>query len=452
MKGTEKPWVHLLPTFLATDFLPLCKRVMHGKLDTMITGLLNHPPKGGFPMLTYKDHLKTSDVVANAIGGASQALKEWQKTVATRVDKDGGGSCQSGQAGGKSSADGNFEEGGESCPGGQAQGGGSCQEGDEARGSDAIKENMKRLAEEKRAPLISFAVVGNTATACRNQIRASGQFQKMVSGPPPHRVVFCYSVSDAYDRMPPSEGEYDRRLTTPSVVWTEDFSTFVEAVNPLVTATNQNVVAVLSGYNKRASSGLLTEAGLTNGHEIVNLVKKAAQQDSQGGESCSLPPWRVKSISLHMEEDSFLEDRVTQRKGTGGSLTQTLFFFYRGTWPSSLAKEARAWFGGSTWGDVWTKVKAPAVKSMPKIAIAAKRQIFEDAWAQLGASAKAAQEEEPGAAEAPAKPPPKKKIRPHPQRKRSFSTVTMTSRFGNSLGGSGSSKAPSSGHLAPAQG
>ena len=103
------------------------------------------------------------------------------------------------------------------------------------------------------------------------------------------------------------------------------------SVSPLVTSENQNVVAVLTGYNKRSSGSLLTEAGLTNGHEIIQLVKKLAREaaaaTTSGGASCPLPHWRVKSISLYMEEDSFLEDRVTKRLGTGGSLTQTLFFF-----------------------------------------------------------------------------------------------------------------------------
>ena len=315
---------------------------------------------------------------------------------------------------------------------------------------DAVKSNMQKIAAEKRIPRMSFAVQGGTAAASRNAVQASGTYQKMVSGPPPHRVVFVYSVGDAYDRMPPGECEYDRRLTTPSPVWAEDFAMFLDCCSPMITSENQNVAAVLSGFNKRTSSGLLTEAGLTNANEMIQLVKKNAEKP--GGESCPSVPWRVKSLTLNMEEDSFMADRISHRKGTGGSLTQTLFFFYRGTWPNALPKEARGWFGGSTWGDVWKDVKAPIVKTLPKIRIEAKRKIFADAWAQLGTVAKLSSAEEAGGERCLEEEPKKKKKKQLRRQPRRFSfIVTMTSWFGNSSGGSGSSMARSSGQLALAR-
>ena len=165
---------------------------------------------------------------ANNLSSEALALKEWMKTHKIDSEKQGGGSCLGDAAGGESCQAGEAT-GGENGQAGHVQGGESCHEGEEdehnkPKSSDAVKQNMQRIAADKRAPRVGFAVMGNTATGCRDKIQADGQFQKMISGPPLHRICFCYSVSDAYGRMPPNDGEYNRRHTMPSVVWMEDFS------------------------------------------------------------------------------------------------------------------------------------------------------------------------------------------------------------------------------------
>ena len=76
-----------------------------------------------------------------------------KKTIEARSEPVGGESCQGEKASDQSGQEG--QGGGESCPDGQATGGGSCQgaDGEEggvgAKGLEAVKENMKRVAAKK---------------------------------------------------------------------------------------------------------------------------------------------------------------------------------------------------------------------------------------------------------------------------------------------------------------
>jgi len=381
--GASKTWVDALPTFLVTDFIPLLKKIMHGKFDNMLVGLLTHPPKGGWTMINYNDHLQSTDGIADPLKNILKAFEEWKASVqgsnGSRADDLG----QTGDAG---------LSGGDGAQAGEAGHGLAPQEAED--GEDAtsarIRDAMARQARENSSALVSMCVAPGSAKEAENLIRASGVYQKLSSGPPPHRISFAYSVSDAYDRKPPRAGEFDRRMTAASPVWTADLSMFLEAVSPFVTPENQNFLAILSGSNKRPGSGLLTEAGLGNNQDIINLVRKASGKHGDADpDGASLAAWRVKTFSVNVNEDSFWGGRVKQRRGISGSLNQTLFFFYRGSWPNGLPKEGRAFFGGTTWGDTWSNVPAPAVSQLPLISIETKQQLFQEVWAQLGPSADA---------------------------------------------------------------
>ena len=314
---SDNTWVDALPTFLVTDYIPVLKRVMHGKIDTTLTALLTHPPRGGWTSLNYNDHMKNVDCLVAPMKKIEEALVEWNMSV-KGITKSVGGAV-----GPPALADGHGVEADKDT--GEVE----VEDGEDNATASQIHESMTRQAQENCQALVSMCVAPGNAKDSENLIRASGVYQKLSSGPPPHRIIFAYSVSDACDRRPPRVGESDRRRTACSPIWTRDFSNFIEVVGPFVTPENQHFLAVLSGSNMRPGSGLLTEAGLGNSHEIITLVRKASAKETGADGDTSgagTPPWRVKTFSVNVSEDSFWGGRVKHRRGVSGSLNQTLFF------------------------------------------------------------------------------------------------------------------------------
>ena len=83
-------------------------------------------------------------------------------------------------------------------------------------------------------------------------------------------------------------------------------------------------------------------------------------------------------------------------RGVGGTLTETVYFFFKGTWPSKLEHSPRELFGGTVWDDLWSDV--PQCGSMEAFSVPAtvKRMVFEDVWSAQPAPTAGSQPGEPG--------------------------------------------------------
>ena len=60
--------------------------------------------------------------------------------------------------------------------------------------------------------------------------------------------------------------------------------------------------------------------------------------------------WRVKTIRMYFAH------AMGGKKGVSGILSESVYIFYKGSWPSRLPAKARKMFGGSTWDDAWRDV------------------------------------------------------------------------------------------------
>ena len=97
----------------------------------------------------------------------------------------------------------------------------------------------------------------------------------------------------------------------------EDFAKFVAMANQLVTADNEHYVCVLVGRARRQGSGLLGEAGLSAEQQVLQAFIR--QMDAN---------WRVKKAHV------CFTGTLKAAKGVCGVVTESLYFLYKGTWPS----------------------------------------------------------------------------------------------------------------------
>ena len=135
----------------------------------------------------------------------------------------------------------------------------------------------------------------------------------------------------------------DKRGMRPLAMWKEDFDKFVAMANELVTADNQHYVCVLVGRARRPGSGLFMEAGLSAERQVLQAF--GIHQNHQ---------------NLHFKQFQLcFTGASAAAKGVSGVLSETMYFFYKGTWPNTLVPMPRETFGGTTWDDIWGSPLVP---------------------------------------------------------------------------------------------
>ncbi len=251
---------------------------------------------------------------------------------------------------------------------------------------------MGSLAQEIRSAYAFVQVQSSSPGAIRASVESSAVMKKVAATGGPSRLCYVYALPCAWDAKRPRKTKdnrsHDKRVTRPTPLWKDDFECFLLVVNPLVTPTNQSVIAVAVGKCKRGGAGLLAEAGQGATNQIIELVMKT-QTEAAGKD---LPPWRVKTITF------VATPQCGRSMGVSGNLTETLCYFYRGTWPSKLKPRARSVMGGSTWDDMWIQAAPPADTPF-EVPYVVKELVMENAWlACLGARGAADKEEGESAA------------------------------------------------------
>ena len=66
-------------------------------------------------------------------------------------------------------------------------------------------------------------------------------------------------------------------------------------------------------------------------------------------------------------------------------MSETVFFFYKGTWPGKIDLAPREPFGGTPWDDMWSDVPHSVSMEQCAVPLIVKRMVFDDLWSGLTA-------------------------------------------------------------------
>ena len=178
-------------------------------------------------------------------------------------------------------------------------------------------------------------------------------------------MCYVYAIPLSWE-LPRIRGVRKAARATPLL--SDDFAMFADVTSHLVTADNEGYPAVLIGKAARGGAGLLSEVGLATQVSVVNMMK----EKSKGS-------FRAKQIRLNYSRAC--GPVPARARGVSGTMSDTLYLFYKGTWPSKLELHPREKFGGTSWDDMWCDVPfCPNVDhcSVPQ---SIKKMVFEDVWA-----------------------------------------------------------------------
>lgn len=113
--------------------------------------------------------------------------------------------------------------------------------------------------------------------------------------------------------------------------------------------------------------GLAVEAGVAVEQKVIDIVREKAKT----------APMRCKRFRLgHIPSDG------TLRRGVNGVMSETMFFLYRGQWPSKLEPRLRPSLGGSTWDDTWNNASTMCLPAYTHVPYELKAVLFDDFWSQ----------------------------------------------------------------------
>ena len=354
--GVPDQWQQSLPPWASIRARRLLRNVMEGRRDASLSGLLVSPPKGGFQSIRY-EHISGLKDFEEDIDALKKQHHEWseehqdRKSVtepqgAPKEDKDGGVSPPK------------MPEGGVSPP--------------DTEAIQKVREELSGLAKETRSAYVSMVLLSDTVLGARRNIESSAAYKRASAGNQKHRVVFMYIVGASWDQKRwKSHDTYDRRGSRAVALWKEDFQQFVDTVNPLITAENENYAVIFPGAAKRTGAGLAVMAGLAIETQMLEIFRKTTDAKS----------WKVNRIVMAYDRATGMKER-----GIFGRSQQAALFLYRGTWPNKMAGDARDNFGGTVSEDIWYNVPRFDPDSVVTLPYAIKEAIFQDtAWASNSA-------------------------------------------------------------------
>ena len=307
-----------LPSWCGVTLARLMRQVFEGAKDKLLVAVLLKPPKGGFLAIKYEHLCKLDgfqqpiDEIAKLYSAWASSMTEEEQPLVSVQDQDSSGGLVGGEAQSKS--------GGESAnvP------------------LDDIKKEISQMAEDSRVAYVGIAPVGGSVLATVQLIQASSTYQLTNQ----KHICYLYTVPCSWD-LPQEQGRGGCRRARPVRLIPEDFANFCEVVDRLVSASNECYAVVLVGKSARQGSGLMVEAGLLSENLIVSTMRDKTKSSGM----------RVKRFRLQYEGFA-----GSIKRGISGVISETMFFFYRGSWPSKRTPAARGEFGGSTWDDCWNNV------------------------------------------------------------------------------------------------
>ena len=361
-----------LPSWVTVHYCRLARQVMDGMKDKVLTGLLLKPPAGGVGVLKFTEHLRELDGLSDPIQALDKAMKSWIESTVSM----GGGGGQAPPAGGGG--------GGQAPP----AAGGKTPQAPEGDRLATLRTEISDVAKDLRIAFVPMVLRGDSALQCERNIQATSTFKG--SGGSSARLCYIYAVPLSWE-LPLIRGKKKRR---PTPLLDDDFTAFADTTSRLITAENEGYAVVLMGRAGRPGAGLLSEVGLSVQVAVVNAMK----EKSKG-------TFRAKQIRLNMRRQT--GQTPSYARGVGGSMSENVFFFYKGTWPSKLELDPREHFGGTPWDDMWLDV--PLCPGLDEFSVPpeVKKMVFDDLWSaqstqqvEDGLGKDATDEEDDGAGQA----------------------------------------------------
>jgi len=339
-----------LPQWVSLRLTKLLRQVFDGLKDKSYHGVCNHPPRGGFQSITWKEHLSSGDLFSEPCAALRKELGAW----ATELRKKAAGDADDkadGSAGGQ--------------PAGQEKRTEATKADEPEDELRLIREEIKNAGQEYRRAYVSFTEIPSSAVGIKMVIQSSATYKNAAG----KNLSFGYAVCASWDR--PKQPGRDRRLQKGNepLLLEGEFETFVEVCDLMITAENKCYAAILCGAYRRPGKSLKLQSGLIREEYILNTFEKNVKNGL----------WRVKRTHLHFDAPD-----DPSARGGARNLGDALFYIYRGRWPAGLPSSVRTLLGGRTSDDVWTAVPQ-AGAALLQVPYYIKVQIFDDVWMSLSA-------------------------------------------------------------------
>ena len=327
------------------------RRVMEGDLDRVFTGLCVSPPKCGIANATCEDLLANA-IIESGLKEVFESHGKWLEDISV-IKTAETPECPPKQPG-------------SNAPTVGSQNGAVVQATEAALAQ--LRAEVAVSAKEMRQAWASHITQAQTILATERAIQASSVYKKLESRGGPLKICYLYAIGSAWGLQKPDqradvkEGQSDKRAIRPTPVWASDLSMFIECANGLITAENECYAVVLVGRAKRQGAGMWVEAGLAVEQQVMDIWKeKNTNLKTDAGDL------RVKKITMCKQSEAIASD-LYRLKGIAGSTTETVLFFYRGTWPNKMFSHPRkrSHFGGSTWVLYYNITQALKFQPRPK--------------------------------------------------------------------------------------
>ena len=353
-KEDAAPHGEFLPQWCAIHLARTMRQAMEGLKDKVLTGILLRPPKGGAGTIRFSEHLCKLEGIQESIAEVSKGYDSWEQGVNQWDDQT---VCSTVTA---SSSE---------TKGASTLGQNEVSAAEQDKLIASIRTEISDIAKEMRQAFVSVVPIAPTVLAT-TQIITSSSVYKTARDAGTQRLCFIYVVACVWN-FPRLKSEKDSRKSRPLPMLPEDLAHFGEVIDKMVTADNECYACVIMGRSSRPGSGMAVEAGVLAESQVINIIK-----DKSKG------TMRVKRFRL-----AYAHNATPMKRGVSGILSETAFFFYRGSWPSKRVPSTRSKFGGSTWDDCWNGIPATDEDHTCHVPYSVKKLVFEDIWSSRSGAA-----------------------------------------------------------------
>ena len=326
------------------------RQVVEGIKDKIITGVLLKPPKGGAAALKFSGHLSQLEGIKLPGDEVAKAFEEWVESTKVLGGHD---PRPSGSNGGLSP---------------EGSGVQTTEGGPVSEQIAAVRVEVAQMAKELRTAYVAIVPTGATVLATQQLITGSSVYQS-ANDTGAHRLCFVYVVPCSWD-MPKLATRRNSRRARPVPVLPEDLGQFADVIDRMVTAESESYACIFMGRASRSGAGMAVEAGVSAESQVINIVRDKTKGNM-----------RVKRFRL-----AYAGTNCMVKRGIGsGTMTESMFFFYRGSWASKRIPGPRTHFGGSTWDDCWNDIPVVDNYQQFEVPYSLKEIVFDDLWSSRAA-------------------------------------------------------------------
>ena len=352
----------MLPRWLSVDLRKLLRSCHEGRYDPVFLLVLNHPPKGGWMAMSFSS-LAEQEGLKGEVSSLKKEFLKW---------KNGSSPVAVGQVGAGAEPVGSHNDDMEAPP----------EANTAAAEISSIYKDVEAAARDLRQATVSFVAQPPTSAATLQTIESSAVWKTVAGGPASGRVCFFYSINMAWDRKRPPPGRVDNRSRRYCTLWKDDFQQCAAAASALITQENQHYMCVAIGRCKRGTAGLTAQAGVTVENAVIEIFRKIEATDTGDAGAPKRGRLQLKKVTAVFQTGG-VKQTAKKVVGVCGATVESIYFIYRGTWPSKLKCATRDHFGGTTWDDQWcgipTRESSDSTCSL-RVPYSVKEAVFGNVW------------------------------------------------------------------------